>query len=132
ARQQRAPARRCRARSIEAKYGAAVRDRPDSNGRQPVDAEPQRYAVSGADYVKKIFQVPFGLPRISADDLEPFFKTIVQNTELPDEQRTDLETVVWPHVAASTAGSSVNPREVKRLVNAYTLQMKMLSVKLKP
>ena len=39
---------------------------------------------------------------------------------------------MWPHVLASTAGSSVNPREVKRLVNAYTLQMKMLTVKLKP
>jgi hypothetical protein len=118
-------------RSIEAKYGAAVGADARADSHQPGD-RPQRNAVSGADYVKKIFQVPFGLPRISADDLKPFFMALVERTELPEEQRTDLLDVVWPHVEASTSGSSVNPREVKRLVNAYTLQMKMLSVKLKP
>jgi hypothetical protein len=110
-------------RSIEAKYGSAAGS--DENGAQA------ERGIKGADYIKKIFQVPFGLPRIGDDDLEPFFKSIVA-MPLPEEQRTDLRTVVWPHIQASSAGSSVNPREVKRLINAYTLQMKMLTVKLKP
>lgn len=113
-------------RSIEAKYGAT------HNGGSSGGGPPDRQAIKGADYIKKIFQLPFGLPRISVDDLRPFFDSVIEKAPVPDAQRDDLRTVVWPHIEASTSGSSVNPREVKRLVNAYTLQMKMLTVKLAP
>lgn len=126
-------------RSIEVKYQGAVGDggaavAPDgavADGATgaALRSRPQA-TVSGADYIKKIFQVPFGLPRISTDDLSPFFDALVESSDLPPEQQLDLRMTVWPHLEYTTEGGSVNPREMKRLINAYTLQMKLLSAKL--
>jgi hypothetical protein len=88
--------------------------------------------VTGADYVKKIFQVPFGLPRVNPDDPRAFFDALIGGADLPEEQAADLWATVWPHLEFISEDGSVNPREVKRLVNAYTLQMKLLSGKLRP
>ena len=82
------------------------------------------------EYIKKIFQVPFGLPRIDADDLESYVVAVIDGADLEDEQRRDLETTVQRHLRYISGQGTVNPREVKRLINAYTLQMKMLSAKL--
>jgi KAP family P-loop domain len=123
-------------RSIEVKYRqpSAVVEAASGNGDNGNQAQPDASSaaepISGADYVKKIFQVPFGLPRISRDDLRPFFLSLVEGSDLPAAQRADLHRTVWRHLEHSSAGGSVNPREVKRLINAYTLQMKLLSAKL--
>ena len=129
-------------RSIEVKYqtpAAEMTPRTLSGGSSadaysggsPIGLAPRfGLPVSGSDYIKKIFQVPFGLPRISTDDLWPFFQALVENSGLPDEQKSDLNATVWPHLEYTTDAGSVNPREVKRLVNAYTLQMKLLTAKL--
>jgi KAP family P-loop domain len=126
-------------RSIELKYGqpAPVAETANGNGgnggndnRAQSGSAGTTAPISGADYVKKIFQVPFGLPRISRDDLEPFFESLVEENDLPASQKADLYGTVWEHLDHSSAGGSVNPREVKRLINAYTLQMKLLSAKL--
>lgn len=87
--------------------------------------------LSGVDYVKKIFQVQFTTPRIDQGDLPKFLETIGEAAKLPAEQRDDLRTVVAPQVSYLAGTGSVNPREVKRLVNAYTMQMKMLERKLR-
>jgi hypothetical protein len=117
-------------RSIELKYrqpsSGGGTDENGANGKPADRTEP----ISGADYIKKIFQVPFGLPRISRADLRPFFHSLVEGNDLPAAQKADLYRTVWRHLDHSSAGSSVNPREVKRLINAYTLQMKLLSAKL--
>jgi polyhydroxyalkanoate synthesis regulator phasin len=124
-------------RLIDSKYyqaihnGAPTQDATDASGRDATTARATT-SISGTDYIKKIFQVPFGLPRISTNDLRPFFEALVEAGDLPTEQRNDLYDVVWPHLEAATGehAGSVNPREVKRLINAYTLQMKMLTGKL--
>jgi hypothetical protein len=124
-------------RLIDTKYYQAAPNGPrPSNGadvsiERPV-ATRAAATISGTDYIKKIFQVPFGLPRISTNDLRPFFDALVEGSDLPAEQRDDLYDVVWPHLESATGAhsGSVNPREVKRLINAYTLQMKLLTAKL--
>jgi hypothetical protein len=45
----------------------------------------------------------------------------------PQAQRTDLTDNVRPHLIHLSSQGAINPREVKRLINAYTLQMKLLS-----
>jgi hypothetical protein len=115
-------------RSIELKYRGDGDRRLGKRSEGP-DQDVEPVGIRGADYIKKIFQVPFGLPRITADDLRPFFDSLLENSSLPEAQRTHLNEVVWPHLAETTEGSSVNPREVKRLINAYTLQMKMLTAR---
>jgi hypothetical protein len=86
--------------------------------------------VSGTDYVKKIFQVPFALPRISTDLLQDYLSTVAMNAELGDAQLADFDQNVRRHLEFLPGENSVNPREVKRLVNTYTLQLKMLGTRL--
>jgi hypothetical protein len=85
--------------------------------------------VSAADYVKKIFQVPFSVPRITDDELDPFLNFVADSPDLPKEQADDLRKVVRRHLPYVIGDEPVNPREVKRLINAYTVQMKMLERK---
>ena len=101
-------------RAIESKYG----ERGD--GEQ--QAQPGR-TVLGAEYIKKIFQVPFTLPPVSIQQLDEFIATF-SGTALSDDQADDLAKNVRPHLDFLVGDSGVNPREVKRYVNAYTLQMK--------
>lgn len=89
-------------------------------------------AVRGTEYSKKLFQVPFSLPRIRTDQLEEYYHSLVVGNELPGSQVQDLNTVVARHLRYLSGDDTVNPREVKRFVNAYTLQMKMLSHRLGP
>jgi hypothetical protein len=119
-------------RSIELKYAAPPSARgdgqPTENGATQsgdLGAAP----VSGADYVKKIFQVPFGLPRISTAELPAYFSSLVASSGMPVAQASDFRKNVRPHLQYLSGAASVNPREVKRLLNAYTIQMKMLAAR---
>lgn len=105
-------------RAVAAKYSALG----DAN-TQPVD---------GTDYVKKIFQVPFALPRISPRQLQDYLSSIEKNADLGDQQCQDFNQNVRRHLRFLPSQDSVNPREVKRLINAYILQLKMLSARLGP
>lgn len=88
--------------------------------------------ISGRDYVKKIFQVPFGLPRIPTAEIDIFFDDLLRKAGLGDDQLANFNQVVRPHLQHLTGDQPVNPRDVKRLLNAYTLQLKMLSAKQLP
>jgi tRNA A37 threonylcarbamoyladenosine biosynthesis protein TsaE len=86
--------------------------------------------ISGSDYVKKVFQVPFGLPRITAGQMQDYVSSLLHQVELPHAQRQNFDDYVRPHLQFLSGEDSVNPREVKRLINGYTLQLKMLSARL--
>ena len=104
------------------------------NGRATPAATTSEQEVKkiGAEYVKKIFQVPFSLPRISTQDVEGFFGGLLRTSGVPDEQRAHLAENVSPHLVHLSGEGALNPREVKRLINAYTLQMKLLSARRVP
>lgn len=102
-------------------------DEPTAAHGQPFAPERAGPPVSGTDYIKKIFQVPFGLPRIATDQLAPFFSYLTSDGQLPKEQVYDFRNTVQRHLPYMFAEGVINPREVKRLLNTYTLQMKMLS-----
>ena len=74
------------------------------------------------EYVKKIFQVPYTVPAMAPGHLRQLLTVMEQQGGMSDTQRDDLEHRVrryLPHVAPE---GRVNPRDVKRFVNAYTLQ----------
>jgi hypothetical protein len=74
------------------------------------------------EYVKKIFQVPYTVPAMAPGHLNELLNVMEQQGGMGDIQRDDLENRVrryLPHVAPE---GRVNPRDVKRFVNAYTLQ----------
>jgi GTPase SAR1 family protein len=84
-------------------------------------------SVQSIEYIKKIFQVPFALPRITTSMLTDYLDHIAARGELSPPQQADFDENVRPHLAFLIGDDTVNPREVKRLINAYTLQLRMLS-----
>jgi len=77
--------------------------------------------VSGAEYVKKIFQLPYRLAPVARDQLEEFLDAAYLEAGLPEEQFLELQRV-GRHLHYFVGDSSVNPREIKRYVNAYIVQ----------
>lgn len=84
--------------------------------------------IRGADYIKKIFQVPFNLPRVSVQQIEDFVELLCGSGNLAAEQQHDLRHRVRPHLEYLATEQGVNPREVKRYINAYTLVMKVNAI----
>jgi KAP family P-loop domain len=74
------------------------------------------------DYVKKIFQVPYALPPMVPEQLDILLKSIYAEATLDQAQLKDLQQRVRPHLGYVAVERRVNPREVKRFINAYTLQ----------
>jgi KAP family P-loop domain len=101
-------------RAIEVKY----EERRAAEDRTPTPT------IRGSEYIKKIFQVPFTLPPISPQQIGEFLD-FVTGMSLPPEQIDDLRKRVQPHLADVVSSAGVNPREIKRYINAYVLQRKL-------
>lgn len=85
------------------------------------DGDTSTGAIRGAEYIKKIFQVPFPLTPVVLDQLPAFLNRAFEEANLPASQRVELEHVVTPHLRYVVGDDNVNPREIKRYINAYTL-----------
>jgi hypothetical protein len=100
----------------------------ENGSAEPVEAKhshnPPRL-IKGADYLKKIFQVPFSLAPVSYSMLDDLFSAIQKGAGLSDAQERDMRDTVLPHLTHLFSGMRLNPREVKRYINAYTIQMKV-------
>jgi hypothetical protein len=77
--------------------------------------------ISGAEYIKKIFQLPYRVAPVARDDLLRFVEAAWTEGGLDAQQQTELEDVVIPHLRWLVGESSVNPREIKRYINAYIM-----------
>jgi KAP family P-loop domain len=82
---------------------------------------------ASAEYLEKVFQVPFALPRIDDGLLGEYAVTLLKSSGWSDPQKIDFTSVVQKHLPFLAEENTVNPREVKRLINAYILQMQILS-----
>jgi hypothetical protein len=80
--------------------------------------------VKGSEYLRKIFQTFFTLPRFSPRQIDDFLASL-DDAGLSVQQREDLWQRVRPHLNFVITEAGVNPREVKRYLNAYTLQRRM-------
>jgi hypothetical protein len=83
----------------------------------------RRVRATEREYVKKIFQVPYELPPMAAERLDELLASIYGAAQLNGGQLTDLRQRVRPYLDHVAVEGQVNPREVKRFINAYTLQM---------
>lgn len=77
--------------------------------------------ITGAEYIKKIFQLPYRLAPVAIEQLDEFLEAAYGEAELPGDQRAELRERVAPHLRWVVGDASVNPREIKRYINAYTL-----------
>lgn len=88
---------------------------------QPANGESADSTLRGAEYIKKIFQVPFPLTPVVLDQLPEFLDRAFDEAGITPEQKMELENVVVPHLRYVVGDDNVNPREIKRYINAYTL-----------
>jgi hypothetical protein len=88
----------------------------------------------GKEYAKKIFQVPYTLPPMRSVQLKELLESMYKEAGIEDPQLTDLKTNVRRYLQVIAVQDRVNPREVKRFINSYTLQTLIHSIntKLKP
>jgi GTPase SAR1 family protein len=82
--------------------------------------------VSGREYLKKIFQVPFTLPRTSGSQLPDYMNVIEDTAGFDESQLADFRDHVRPHFKYLADEGPINPREIKRLINTYVMQLHML------
>jgi hypothetical protein len=101
---------------VESKY------RSDQNGEA---GERRETRVLGEDYIKKIFQVPYTLAPVGVGQLGTFLQAVYDEAGLPGDQRAEFGQVVERHLPFLVRDGSVNPREVKRYLNAYTISTKI-------
>jgi hypothetical protein len=89
------------------------------------DSTEGAYQIRGADYIKKIFQLPYAVAPVAVAQLDEFLEAVYAEGGLGVEQKNDLKHIVTPHLRYLVTDSGINPREIKRFVNAYTLIMKI-------
>jgi hypothetical protein len=94
---------------------AAVRKRFASNGDEEQRGQVER------EYLKKMFQVPYTLQPIAPGQVDTLLNWMDEHCELGHIQRVDLRTRVRRYLEYVAPEGRVNPREVKRYINAYTL-----------
>jgi len=82
--------------------------------------------ISGAEYVKKIFQVPFILPLAGIGQLPGYLDGIAAAAGFGEAQLADFQNHVLPHFRYLADEGAINPREIKLLINTYVLQLKVL------
>jgi hypothetical protein len=77
----------------------------------------------GREYVKKIFQLSYSLPAMLPRQLDELLQSMYREASLGSAQLADLNSRVRPYLGYIAIDRRVNPREVKRFVNSYTLQV---------
>jgi KAP family P-loop domain len=92
-----------------------------ATGQADVALTPE--AQLARNYVEKIFQVPFRLPPVVAEQLSDLLEAIYDEADLSPGQLGDFRQRVAAHLQYVAVRGQVNPREVKRFLNTYTLQM---------
>jgi hypothetical protein len=88
---------------------------------ESTDGDSAETTIRGSEYIKKIFQVPFPLTPVALGQLPEFLAQAYEEAELPEAQRVELREHVEPHLTYLVGDENVNPREVKRYINAYTI-----------
>jgi energy-coupling factor transporter ATP-binding protein EcfA2 len=87
------------------------------------NASPRSPRISGAEYLAKIFQLPYFLEPVAVDQIESFLDAACNESGLLDTQRIELKDRVEPHLRYLVGDSNVNPRQIKRYINCYTTKM---------
>ena len=109
-------------RAISTKLTATMASPPTAADGATTVAAPVLDEQVGREYAKKIFQVPYTLPFVLPMQLEDLLESMYAEAEITGDQLADLRTRVRPYLDVIAVQGRVNPREVKRFINSYTLQ----------
>jgi hypothetical protein len=103
-------------RAIRARFaGSGYRDAAQP-GRAPAGE------LLGREYLKKIFQLPYSLPVMMPHQLGELLESIYREAGLDGSSFAEIRDLIRQYLQYVTVERHVNPREVKRFINSYTLQ----------
>ena len=108
-------------RAVLAKFATETFSYPPE-GQQASSAMTSLNERLGGEYAKKIFQVPYSLPAMLPQQLTDLLESMYDEAGIEGDQLADLRERVRPYVNLIAVERRVNPREVKRFINSYTLQ----------
>jgi hypothetical protein len=100
-------------------------------GRQQQGEAQKLDRLVEVEYPKKIFQVPYTLPAMVPAQLDDLLRWMADYGQLGEIQREDLKIRVRNFLRYVATEGRINPREVKRYINAYTLH-RMIRPDLEP
>jgi hypothetical protein len=98
-------------RAVDVRYARAAREA----------GMPRTGTMTGAEYIKKIFQLPYRVTPVARTDLRRFIAKACKENALAPSQSRELLHDVGPHLEWLVGDSSVNPREIKRYINAFVM-----------
>lgn len=107
--------------AVRAKFAASATRQVGIDG-QLASPDAAMTEELGQDYAKKIFQVPYALPVMLPQQLNELLNAMYEQAKLEKEQKDDIHRNVRPYLRQVAVNERINPREVKRFINAYTLQ----------
>lgn len=116
--------------AVRAKFAASATRQVGIDG-QLASPDAAMTEELGQDYAKKIFQVPYALPVMLPQQLNELLNAMYKQAKLEKEQEDDIHHKVRPYLRQVAVNERINPREVKRFINAYTLQT-LVRLKLDP
>lgn len=108
-------------RAVQAKFPTETNSSRPEGERASATITPLTEQL-GREYAKKIFQVPYSLPVMLPRQLSSLLESMYKEAGVEGEQLADLHERVRPYVNLIAVQRRVNPREVKRFINSYTLQ----------
>ena len=107
--------------AVRAKFAASATRQVAADG-QSASPDAAMTEELGQDYAKKIFQVPYALPVMLPQQLNELLNAMYKQAGLGKEQQDEIHDKVRPYLRLIAVNERINPREVKRFINAYTLQ----------
>lgn len=106
---------------IETRYAEESSDSTQADHSTSARLERKVTPVSGEEYIKKLFQLPYSLSPVSIAQVGEFLESLLEHARLSPDQASEIRQVVSPHIGYLVTDAGVNPREIKRFINAFTL-----------
>lgn len=86
----------------------------------------ESFHIDGPAFVKKMFQVIFTLPELREEDIQRYVEQLIADSQCVSEQSIGVVSKIIAR------GAGANPREIKRLVNSFTIMTNLESGKSLP
>lgn len=109
-------------RAIRTKFASLDDFAQTRKAGHPEFAASQASQRLAREYVKKIFQLPYSLPTMLPQQLDELLESMYRTADTYGREFSELRVQIQPYLRYVAIQHRVNPREVKRFINAYILQ----------
>jgi len=76
--------------------------------------------VSGTEYIKKIVQLPFGVPKPGKEEIDNYTEVCIEELGVK-EIFSESNKIKTEYITTIVQGTDSNPRDIKRFLNSFVL-----------